>query len=761
MRSSFLTGSLVAVATILLFLPAVSRRTGATAGAAPPEAVRATTPRPALGARAPRWLRPARKALAEGRWADAVAALTATPASPVAGGERELLLGMATWRAGDAEGARDVLVPALAADRGSPLAPHAARDLGDALTALGDPAGAEAAHAMGVERASPAAEGPLRLRWAESLAVLDRVGEAREAVRPLLREGAAAGALPEALWLAASLAEDAGDADEALRLREFLYLEHPCSAAGRAVAELDAFRGATQRLAGEGRIEELLVRLDGLLDCRMARTALGDADRIAAFDLSRADRDAVELHRGRALRLKKDDALALDALQRVTGVDPVVGARAAYNGALAAKRLRRTGDWRRLLRQACSGPSCRWRDEALADLAEHDADRGRIDDACAAWAELAASGHDDDARAEAAWWRAWTLHRVGRLDEALEGYHALLVNHPRARQTGAALYWCARIERERGREVAADELLARAAGEFPNGYYGLVAALELGREPTLPAPPSADGELADVAPIVDVVAQADHAAGVRLAALIRAGLTEETLAEVSWLEQDLADGADRARQATWQLRVVTLGRAGRTLDALRTLRRSAADWRMRTDISPAAWHAAYPLGFRELIERESAERNLDPALIFALVHQESVFDAEARSWVGARGLMQIMPGTGQTIARWFGERVQTNDLHDPDLNVRYGTEYLRRLLDRFHEPELALAGYNAGGGRVRRWLQESPASDLPFFVESIPFDETRNYVKAVTWNRVFYRSVYLGPQHSSPSGLEELEVAER
>ena len=78
------------------------------------------------------------------------------------------------------------------------------------------------------------------------------------------------------------------------------------------------------------------------------------------------------------------------------------------------------------------------------------------------------------------------------------------------------------------------------------------------------------------------------------------------------------------------------------------------------------------------------------------------------------------------------------DLVDPEHNVRYGTAYLRRLLDNLEHPELALAGYNAGGTRARRWWEGLTERDLPLFVESIPFDETRHYVKSVTWNRHFY-----------------------
>jgi soluble lytic murein transglycosylase len=177
---------------------------------------------------------------------------------------------------------------------------------------------------------------------------------------------------------------------------------------------------------------------------------------------------------------------------------------------------------------------------------------------------------------------------------------------------------------------------------------------------------------------------------------------------------------------------------GRHEEALRALRAAYPDWRCREDVPASAWCAAYPVAYADLVLEHGGSEGVDPALLFALIHQESVFRSEAVSWAGARGLMQIMPATGRVIARWMGEG-RSPDLMDPALNVRYGTRYLRKLLDEFERPELALAGYNAGGGRVRRWWKALPEDDVPLFVESIPFDETRDYVKAILWNRMLYR----------------------
>lgn len=130
---------------------------------------------------------------------------------------------------------------------------------------------------------------------------------------------------------------------------------------------------------------------------------------------------------------------------------------------------------------------------------------------------------------------------------------------------------------------------------------------------------------------------------------------------------------------------------------------------------------------------------VDPYLVAALIRQESGFNANARSRVGARGLMQLMPGT----ARLLGNRKGTNSLFDPEVNVKLGVRYFKNLLDRFDgDAELALAGYNAGPHRVEDWLKRYPIADRMLFLEMIPFSETRKYVSLISRNYYWYLSLY-------------------
>lgn len=145
--------------------------------------------------------------------------------------------------------------------------------------------------------------------------------------------------------------------------------------------------------------------------------------------------------------------------------------------------------------------------------------------------------------------------------------------------------------------------------------------------------------------------------------------------------------------------------------------------------------------------RDNAERhNLDPAIVFGLIRQESIFNKDAESAVGARGLMQVMPRTGMQIARDLKEKWQSDSsLFNPDVNVRYGAYYYKQLLRQFHGHfALAIAAYNAGSGRVSKWLPIVQPVPADIWIETIPFKETRKYVTSVLSYAIIYQQLLLG-----------------
>jgi soluble lytic murein transglycosylase len=142
----------------------------------------------------------------------------------------------------------------------------------------------------------------------------------------------------------------------------------------------------------------------------------------------------------------------------------------------------------------------------------------------------------------------------------------------------------------------------------------------------------------------------------------------------------------------------------------------------------------YPLRYESIIRGHARNYDLDPALVAAVIYQESKFHSDARSSSGAIGLMQLRPETAQGIAtRTGGSAFRTADLLDPELNVRYGSWYLRHLFRKYGHERLALAAYNAGQGNVDRWRRAGG---------KIAFSETRAYVERVEELKGIYRKAY-------------------
>ena len=143
----------------------------------------------------------------------------------------------------------------------------------------------------------------------------------------------------------------------------------------------------------------------------------------------------------------------------------------------------------------------------------------------------------------------------------------------------------------------------------------------------------------------------------------------------------------------------------------------------------------YPLHYSGYVRAHAKEHDLDPALLAAVIYQESKFDSNAKSKSGAIGLMQLTPSTAKGIAiRTGGHAFETKDLYNPEINIRYGAWYLDNLFKKYGSEKLVLAAYNAGQGNVDRWLASGRAD--------IPFSETRAYVERVEDLKAIYREAW-------------------
>lgn len=269
-------------------------------------------------------------------------------------------------------------------------------------------------------------------------------------------------------------------------------------------------------------------------------------------------------------------------------------------------------------------------------------------------------------------------------------------------------YWRARADEAAGREEDAREGYEQLA--IDTGYHSWLAADRLGQ----PYRIESEEPVADEAVIEGLAARPAFRRALEFLAL---GMQPEARAEwavaIAPLSNDeLVQAALLAERWHWPAQAIaTVNRAGRF-----------AHIDMR-----------YPVLYSQQIIPRAAERDLDPALVYSLMRSESLFVPDARSGAGALGLMQLMPGTGREVARRIGMRFSGNSaLFDPDTNIRLGSAYLGTVLDRFDRHEvLATAAYNAGPARVQRWLPRDEALPADVWVETIPFNETRAYVRQV------------------------------
>ncbi|MGB7989929.1 MAG: lytic transglycosylase domain-containing protein, partial [Candidatus Methylophosphatis roskildensis] len=287
-------------------------------------------------------------------------------------------------------------------------------------------------------------------------------------------------------------------------------------------------------------------------------------------------------------------------------------------------------------------------------------------------------------------------------------------------------YWLGRAELVQGKRDEAVARFTRLSGQ-PN-FYGNLADDELGR-PILP--PSRAEQ-----PSADEIASAAADASIRRALMLfRLGpdLRMEAIREWNW--------ALRGRDDRFLLAAAEVAQRNEIWDrAINTADRTSGEHN---------YDLRYLAPFKDLVAPRASELGLDPAWVYGLMRQESRFVMNVRSSAGAQGLMQLMPAT----ARWVAKRIGLKDfspsrISDMDTNVTLGTNYLSIVYsDLGNDPVLASAAYNAGPGRARRWRDARPLEGA-IYAETIPFNETRDYVKKVMSNAIYYAAQFEGKPQS-------------
>jgi soluble lytic murein transglycosylase len=307
-------------------------------------------------------------------------------------------------------------------------------------------------------------------------------------------------------------------------------------------------------------------------------------------------------------------------------------------------------------------------------------------------------------------WKARAALRAGQWQTVREAIDPMSIL---ARQDPAWTYWYGRALAAQGDAEGARAYYLRIAGQ--PYYYSLLATEELGREASIPQPFHVPAE-------EEVDAARRHPELARALELFRVGLRSEATKE--WMfavrgmeDRELLAAAELARRAGVYDRAI--GTAGRT--------EQLHDYRMR-----------YLAPFREVFTAYAGAYDLEEAWVLGVVRQESRFIVDARSGAGATGLMQLLPHTARWVAQKIGYRgYSAKRAVEVEPSITLGTRYLKFVLDGTGHPLLASAAYNAGPNRARRWMPVR-SMEGAIFVESIPYGETREYVKRVMANTVHY-----------------------
>jgi soluble lytic murein transglycosylase len=323
---------------------------------------------------------------------------------------------------------------------------------------------------------------------------------------------------------------------------------------------------------------------------------------------------------------------------------------------------------------------------------------------------------------------AWKARAALRANEGKPRWQqvvqAINAMNPSEQRDPTWVYWKARALQALAKDSSEPEAMAAQGQEMMStlvgqlNFYGALAAEDLGQPialPPMPAPPT-DAERQ---------AAAREPGLVRALQLIAIGLRSEGVREWNFTLRGMDD---RALLAAAQLACdrEIWDRCINTSD------------RTRTEVNMAQ---RFPMPFRKEMQARSREAGVDAAYMYGLIRQESRFVTDARSAVGASGLMQVMPATARWTARKMGVPFSPDMITDRDTNLKIGTQYLRLVLDDFEGSQvLAAAAYNAGPSRSRRW-REGPKLETAVWAENVPFSETRDYVKKVMANATFYAAL--------------------
>ncbi len=460
-------------------------------------------------------------------------------------------------------------------------------------------------------------------------------------------------------------------------------------------------------------------------------------------ELTQADRDALQIYAAVCdLKLKRLSRMDVEKLP-VTGDDS-----AALKLYMQAELARNVGDESgqdALVQELMQKyPQSRWLEEALYSggnmyLLRHDAGRA-IGDYSALVQHFPKSVYAPSAH----WRAAWLSYRTRNYPEAARLMDEQIQNYPGGQEIPGALYWRARLYEDVEHNFSqALNYYNKLNDAYVNSYYAILARQRIAaigkRDDTAETPALAAVREVDDPELIDELPENDtHLIKARL--LANAALNEYIRPEIA-LSATSSEWGALAEADIYQS-------FGETTRALQAMKRSKIPFFALNvdDVPHAYWEILYPRPYWGTLKEDAEANGLDPYLVAALIRQESEFNAGAVSRANAVGLMQLLPGTAKGLARKDGvKHFNATELLNPEINLKLGTTDLKQAISKYGgQVEYALASYNAGDSPVRQWIAMGDYKDVPEWVESIPYSETRDYVQSILRNREMYRAIYGG-----------------
>jgi len=373
-------------------------------------------------------------------------------------------------------------------------------------------------------------------------------------------------------------------------------------------------------------------------------------------------------------------------------------------------------------------------DEALYFLGKYYGKKGQAELAGQAFAKLVSNYPNSEYFDEASWAIGSSLFKSGNYTEAYTVFKKI--------NSARTLFWSAKCATKANETAQAIDDYKATISRFDHSYYAYRAREELQKiginiklasVPDVPEAPEPIGSNS-----YDSIPHEQ-----KYQELIALDLGDQAAQEAAFIEDIVpTPQKDKASLAKYHA-YVSKGKFAKPIYFADQKILEAATAGKLDSLDPRFWRFAYPRGYWSFVEKYAREYQLDPYLVYAVIREESRFNSRALSHSQAYGLMQIIPSTGRLIARAIDLRYSSFKMYEPRVNIEMGTYYLASLIKRFNgNVPLALAGYNGGPVRIKKWLKNYQNFDLDEFIEDIPITETRNYVKKVMKSYYGYQRTY-------------------